>query len=580
MTDIRKLLDIVNDNANSQKSLELYDSIDFELDRETVVETGVVGLTEDSVLLEMDEKGLELLENKGIKFKNLDFNDPEVRAFYDIPTKTRIEKGLSQPTDITDYNTPPSMRDPTRGKPGWEKRRYKLQQMGALPKDDKKISEAHVPLNVLVSPRGLGVLLDGMKQLWQGPLSKNAPKNDEQFLDFADTYVLFFLARDLIGELRARNLSPEQMKTLLEKETVLVRMRDQIVSKLIPLWHDYHWKDNPLKEGDVVSGPWMYSGETINARDLFQLFVKSRFYKGPVKDDTSAYNTVSDVKEFLKEIRKRMPNFKIGDGRYSDDEIAIAISMFLYKQGTDQDPYHLKESSHKKVYKMNGEPIGEIGKAGDGEYYVKHYLSGINNTGYASKNEAVKDLKDMQHSVTTADLTEGRMSTFMSQRPPLSVERLLDEIMVLRLQAKSASENKNYNMLEKINNKIEELEAKIVAKNPKFQIFIDNMYKYLGSKTPNEEPAQPIAQTKTVKVDEAKYRGREVPLGKPMQGDVKKKKVYVRKPNGNVVKVEFGDKKMRIKKSNPKRRKSFRARHRCDNPGPRWKARYWSCRAW
>jgi len=81
-------------------------------------------------------------------------------------------------------------------------------------------------------------------------------------------------------------------------------------------------------------------------------------------------------------------------------------------------------------------------------------------------------------------------------------------------------------------------------------------------------------------MDEAKYRGREVPLGKPMAGDVKKKKVYVRKPNGNVVKVEFGDPNMRIRKSNPKRRKSFRARHNCANPGPRWKARYWSCRAW
>jgi hypothetical protein len=81
-------------------------------------------------------------------------------------------------------------------------------------------------------------------------------------------------------------------------------------------------------------------------------------------------------------------------------------------------------------------------------------------------------------------------------------------------------------------------------------------------------------------LDEAKYQGREVPLGKPMQGDVKKKKVYVRKPNGNIVKVNFGDPKMRIKKSNPKRRKSFRARHNCKNPGPRWKARFWSCRAW
>jgi hypothetical protein len=81
-------------------------------------------------------------------------------------------------------------------------------------------------------------------------------------------------------------------------------------------------------------------------------------------------------------------------------------------------------------------------------------------------------------------------------------------------------------------------------------------------------------------LDEAEYQGRKVPLGKPMAGDVKKSKVYVRKPNGKVVKVNFGDKNMKIKKSNPKRRKSFRARHRCENPGPRWKARYWSCKAW
>ncbi len=81
-------------------------------------------------------------------------------------------------------------------------------------------------------------------------------------------------------------------------------------------------------------------------------------------------------------------------------------------------------------------------------------------------------------------------------------------------------------------------------------------------------------------MDEAKYQGREVPLGKPMAGDVKKSKVYVKGPKGNVVKVNFGDPDMKIKKSNPARRKSFRARHNCENPGPRWKARYWSCRAW
>ena len=88
-------------------------------------------------------------------------------------------------------------------------------------------------------------------------------------------------------------------------------------------------------------------------------------------------------------------------------------------------------------------------------------------------------------------------------------------------------------------------------------------------------------------IDEAEYQGRTVKLGKPMQGDVKKFKVYVKNPKGNVVKVNFGHggssvkgKAMSIKKNNPAARRSFRARHNCDNPGPRHKARYWSCRKW
>ena len=93
--------------------------------------------------------------------------------------------------------------------------------------------------------------------------------------------------------------------------------------------------------------------------------------------------------------------------------------------------------------------------------------------------------------------------------------------------------------------------------------------------------AEYIIRKKLGPLDEAEYQGRKVPLGKPMRGDVKKFKVFVKDPStGNVKKVNFGDKTMRIKKSNPARRKSFRARHNCANPGPRTKARYWSCRKW
>lgn len=65
-----------------------------------------------------------------------------------------------------------------------------------------------------------------------------------------------------------------------------------------------------------------------------------------------------------------------------------------------------------------------------------------------------------------------------------------------------------------------------------------------------------------------------------MRGDVKKYKVYVKNDKGNVVKVNFGDPNMEIKRDDPDRRRNFRARHNCDNPGPRWKARYWACKTW
>jgi DNA-directed RNA polymerase subunit RPC12/RpoP len=88
-------------------------------------------------------------------------------------------------------------------------------------------------------------------------------------------------------------------------------------------------------------------------------------------------------------------------------------------------------------------------------------------------------------------------------------------------------------------------------------------------------------------VTEAEYHGRKVQLGKPMQGDIKKFKVYVKNNKGKVVKVNFGfggksakGKRMNIKVNNPKRRAAYRARHHCNNPGPRTSANYWSCRKW
>jgi len=95
-----------------------------------------------------------------------------------------------------------------------------------------------------------------------------------------------------------------------------------------------------------------------------------------------------------------------------------------------------------------------------------------------------------------------------------------------------------------------------------------------------KEYAQLINEANCPCITEAKYHGRTVKLGKIMQGDVKKFKVYVKNNKGKVVKVNFGAHGMNIKVNNPKRRSAYRKRHNCDNPGPRWKANYWSCRKW
>ena len=123
---------------------------------------------------------------------------------------------------------------------------------------------------------------------------------------------------------------------------------------------------------------------------------------------------------------------------------------------------------------------------------------------------------------------------------------------------------------------------------------LNNLLDGLGYDTPNEQSIYEdiygsVEETDYIvdSLNEAEYQGRKVQLGKIMQGDIKKFKVYVKNDKGKVVKVNFGfggksakGKIMRIKKNNPERRKSFRARHKCDTAKDRTSARYWSCRAW
>ena len=127
-------------------------------------------------------------------------------------------------------------------------------------------------------------------------------------------------------------------------------------------------------------------------------------------------------------------------------------------------------------------------------------------------------------------------------------------------------------------NKLLGKEPKTITTKPKDDNIVDKLRDKMsrGSTIPGVKKEE-------VELDEAEYQGRKVKLGKPMRGDVAKYKVYVKDPKtGNIKKVNFGDKNMEIKRDDPKRRKSFRARHGCgtSKASDRTKARYWSCRMW
>jgi hypothetical protein len=117
-------------------------------------------------------------------------------------------------------------------------------------------------------------------------------------------------------------------------------------------------------------------------------------------------------------------------------------------------------------------------------------------------------------------------------------------------------------------------QSKFVYENPK----TGERYSYIRQGNYKKDGTMLVYKGKS-----SEYQGRKVKLNKPFRtpDGPKKFAVYTRNDSGKVVIVRFGDPTTDIKRDDPERRKSFRARHRCDtNPGPRWKARYWACRSW
>ena len=279
------------------------------------------------------------------------------------------------------------------------------------------------------------------------------------------------------------------------------------------------------------------------------------------KDPELKAELVKRTAELEKEARAKgvIESFEIGDAfdiSFTEDSVIESTIVDILEDGIviELDDIALEMMTDEGVRFFEGEVVTEEKQKGlDGKACWK---------GYKRMGTKMKGGKRVDNCVKMEDHgPEDPEASYNVGEYDREGDMAKDQLRTVNDAAKEL-----YSIIQADENLPEWVQAKIT----KAMDYLDTARDYLKANKYAED----------TEVDEAEYRGRKVPLGKPMKGDVKKSKVYVRKPNGNIVKVNFGDKKMRIKKSNPKRRKSFRARHNCSNPGPRWKARYWSCRAW
>jgi len=204
--------------------------------------------------------------------------------------------------------------------------------------------------------------------------------------------------------------------------------------------------------------------------------------------------------------------------------------------------------------------------------------------------ESMVDIRSIMNRIDGVNVPTNEMNELADNDKMEFTKLLLDmSVMKDRVQALSVDEDAKASAIQSLTSAeealvaLDENEYTPMPEGDEFDIAEDEDFEeVLGSLGFPEDETE---------LFDAEYQGRKVPLNKPMRGDSKKFKVYVKDPKtGNVKKVNFGhggtsakklgQKTMKIRKSNPKARKSFRARHNCANPGPKTKARYWSCRKW
>lgn len=290
-------------------------------------------------------------------------------------------------------------------------------------------------------------------------------------------------------------------------------------------------------------------------------------------------NTLTQVTA-LKELRINNPTFASFDpsSLFFFGTAYVIIPKPPYKIYQSPEIFDLGVYSNPDIYKTDGNLRSQIGTYTDeqqvqrGKDAAKTYQQITSPLPGKERSEIIIDISEY-YLVSIYDLinNSGKFSGFeVEDTNKIKTYSQLSSILKSLVKYWIFVANKSANKV----NENEEIEEYDVESEEDYEGFIMFMKEYSRQLTES-------------KLTEAEYRGRKVQLGKIMQGDIKKFKVYVNNGKGKTVKVNFGfggksakGKRMVIKAKNPIRRAAYRARHNCSNPGPRWKANYWSCKKW
>jgi hypothetical protein len=328
------------------------------------------------------------------------------------------------------------------------------------------------------------------------------------------------------------------------------------------------WKDIHTDVDSLI-------GESVNEAYIVLYAPK----KGVKPVTTAAYKDKKDAEKWAKDlggvtmiIKRKVKGIDEGKKRYyQKDGIGKAKYTISYHDGkkTHKDGSDFFDIQIFKNKKDLAKFVNTLHKAG----YVYGFNEGVNEGVFSNLDLIRQNSKDARDFIKNV-FKDDDFKDMKNDREFLKYLKSIYEGFASDAQRRAAFAS-GYKAKGKKGKKKESIEEYDVENYQDVKEFIEFMREY---------EKDPYALNPTV--NEAEYQGRDVKLGKIMQGDVKKFKVYVKNPKGNVVKVNFGhkgkggEKTMRIKKSDPARRKAFRSRHNCDNPGPRHKARYWACRTW